>query len=224
MDSTQHPINILIIDDHPTFRLGLRKLLESEADLHVVGEASDGFEGLTLARELRPHIILLDLAMRGGPGLDALADLAALDPPPRTIILTASIEKAGIGSALKLGARGIVLKESATKLIIDSIRSVAKGQYWVGQEKVSDVVQLLHRFLPQPASQGRRENFGLTAREMDVVTAVVAGYSNREIAERLSLSQETVKHHITNIFDKLGVSNRMELTLFAIGHHMTDDV
>lgn len=224
MDSTRPLINILIIDDHPTFRLGLRRLLESEADLHVVGEASDGSEGLKLARELRPQIILLDLAMRGRPGLDALADFAVLDPPPRTIILTASIEKAGIASALKLGARGIVLKESATKLIIESIRSVAKGQYWVGQENVSDVVQLLHRFLPQMGSQGRRENFGLSAREIEVVTAVIAGYSNKEIAERLSLSQETVKHHITNIFDKLGVSNRMELTLFAIGHHLTDDV
>ncbi len=192
--------------------------------MRVAGEASDGAEAVVLARELTPHVVLLDLAMRGRAGLDVLDDLVALRLQLRTIILTASIDKAGIARALQLGARGIVLKESATELIMESIRSVVNGQYWVGRENVSDVVQLLQRFLPHTASQAPRENFGLTARELQVVTAIVAGFTNREVAQRLTLSEQTVKHHITNIFDKLGVSNRMELTLFAISHHLVDDV
>lgn len=223
MDSPGDLINILIVDDHPTFRYGLRKLLESEAGFRVAGEAADGAEAVRLARELRPDIVLLDLTLHQRPGLEVLKDLVSLDSKLRIIILAAAIEKAEMAQALQLGARGIVLKESATELIIDSVRSVVKGEYWVGREHVSNLVQLLHRFLPRQAAKNHRENFGLSPRELEVVTAIVAGYSNKEIAQKLSLSEQTVKHHITNIFDKVGVSNRMELTLFAISHHLVDE-
>lgn len=222
MDSPGNPIGILIVDDHPTFRYGLRKLLESEPGFLVLGEAGDGSEVVRLVRELDPQILLLDLMMRRHPGLEVLRDLAAAGSQVRTIVLTAAIEKSEIARALQLGARGIVLKESATEMIIDCIRSVMRGQYWVGHENVSDLVQLLHRFLPRQSEKKARENFGLSPREMEVVTAIVAGYSNKEIAQKLSVSEQTVKHHITNTFDKLGVSNRMELTLFAINHHLVD--
>ncbi|HUY14273.1 MAG TPA: response regulator transcription factor [Terriglobia bacterium] len=224
MDSPRNPIDVLIVDDHPALRYGLRRLLDSEPGFHVVGEAADGVEAVRLVRELKPQIVLLDLVMRRRSGLEVLRDLATFDSKVRTIILTAAIEKTEIAQALQLGARGIVLKESATEVIIESIRSVLKGEYWVEREKVSDLVQLLHRFLPRPGGKNPRENFGLSSRELEVVTAIVAGYSNKEIAQKLSLSEQTVKHHITNIFDKLGVSNRMELTLFAISHHLIDDV
>lgn len=222
MDSTQDPCDILIIDDHPTFRFGLRKLLESQPGMKVVGEASDGAEALRLARELAPDILLLDLALRQQSGLDVLRDLAAAGTGAKAIILTAAIEKTEIAHALQLGARGIVLKESTTELIVESIRSVMQGQYWVGRENVSDVVHLLNRLLPRAGAKESRKNFGLTPREMEVVTSIVGGYSNKEIAHKLTLSEQTVKHHITNIFDKLGVSNRMELTLFAVSHHLID--
>ncbi|HEV2501169.1 MAG TPA: response regulator transcription factor [Terriglobia bacterium] len=222
MDRTAGPFDIVIVDDHPTFRFGLRKLLDSDPGMRVVGEAADEAEAIRLVRELRPHILLLDLVLRHQSGLDVLRDLAAAGNHARTIILTAAIEKAEIAQALQLGARGIVLKESATELIIESIHSVMKGQYWVGRENMSDVVHLLNRLLPRTGAKNARQNFGLTPREMEVVTAIVAGYSNKEIAHKFTLSEQTVKHHITNIFDKLGVSNRMELTLFAVSHHLID--
>ncbi len=212
---------ILIVDDHPVFRSGLRRLLESEPDFVVVGEASDGVAAVKLARELSPHVMMLDLAIPGGPGLEVLQEIRSLSPPICAVVLTAAIEKSDIARALQLGARGIVLKDSSAEQIIDSIRTVLKGQYWVDRETVSDLVQLLQRLMPKRVPD--RMNFGLSPREMEVVAAITAGYSNREVAQRLGLSEQTVKHHVTNIFDKLGLSNRMELVLFAISHRHVDE-
>lgn len=224
MDSSGDSINILIVDDHPTFRFGLRKLLESEPDMRIAGETGDAAEALRLARELKPHIVLLDLMLPRHSGLDILGDLVTVEARPRIIVLTAAIEKAEMVQALRLGARGIVLKEAATGLIVESIRSVMRGQYWVGREHVTDIVQLLNRLLPRTGTGNARPNFGLSPREMEIVAAIVAGYSNKEIAHKFSLSEQTVKHHITHIFDKLGVSNRMELTLFSVSHHLVDQL
>jgi len=220
-DNPHSTVRILTVDDHPVFRSGLRRLLESEPDFVVVGEASDGVEAVKLARELSPHVMMLDLAIPGSPGLEVLQEVRSLSPPMCTIVLTAAIEKSDIARALQLGARGIVLKDAPAEQIIESIRTVLKGQYWVDRETVSDLVQLLHRLMPRRTPD--RANFGLSPREMEVVAAITAGYSNREIAQKLGLSEQTVKHHVTNIFDKLGLSNRMEVVLFAISHQLVDE-
>jgi len=120
----RNKIRILVADDHPIFRDGLRKLLEAEADFRVIGEASDGQEAVKLAHELKPDVLLLDLAMPRQPGLDALRELSAAATPVRTILLTVAIEKAQLVEALQLGARGVVLKETSTELLLKSIRSV----------------------------------------------------------------------------------------------------
>ena len=135
-------------------------------------------------------------------------------------MLTAAIERAQIVEALQLGARGIVLKESATQLLLKSIRSVMAGQYWVGNESVSDLVTTLRDLMVPPREEARKKTFGLTPRELEIISAIVAGYTNKDIAEKFSISEQTVKHHLTNIFDKLGVSNRLELALFAVNHHL----
>ena len=222
MAETLDQVHILIADDHPVFRLGLRKLLEAEPGLHVVGEAADGEEAVRMVREFKPELLLLDVSMPKVQGLDALRDLSKSEFRTRTIMLTASIAREQVIEALQLGAQGIVMKHSATDLLIKSIRSVMAGQYWVGHESVADLVDVLRRVTPQASSAKARPDFGLTPREREVLGLIVAGYTNKDLAKKLSISEQTAKHHLTNIFDKLGVSNRLELVLFAIDHQLID--
>jgi len=220
MDKRSHPIRIVIADDHPIFRDGLRRLLESEGDMKVVGEACDGREAVKLATEIKPDILLLDLAMPRHTGLDALRDLStsgsAAGAAVRIILLTAAVEKKQVVEALQLGARGVVLKDSATQLLLKSIHAVMAGEYWVGRDSVSNLVQYLRNLMQSTNEESKQKKFGLTPRELEIVSAVVAGYANREIAEYFKISEDTVKHHLSNIFDKLGVSTRLELALFAV--------
>lgn len=216
-------VRIVIADDHPIFRDGLRRLLESEPDLKVLGEASDGAEAVKLARQLKPDILLLDLAMPKHPGLEALRELSVGtggSSPVRVILLTAAAEKGQIVEALQLGARGVVLKDSATQLLLKAIHTVMAGEYWVGRESVSNLVQYLRTLMQSSSDEARQRKFGLTPRELEIVSAVVAGYSNKEIAEYFKISEDTVKHHLSNVFDKLGVSTRLELALFAVNQSL----
>ena len=210
------PIRILIADDHSLFRKGLKSLLSAEPGFVVIGEAENGDEAVRLARSLRPDLLLLDLAMPGASGLDALGELATAPISVKTIVLTAAIERAEIVKALQLGAAGVVLKSSAPELLFKSVRGVMTGQHWIGREAVADLVQALRSYSEAPPPS--RSRFGLTPRELEITSAVVSGFSNKEIAQKFVLSQDTVKHHLTNIFDKVGASNRLELALFAVHH------
>ena len=220
---THEQIRLVIADDHPIFRDGLRRLLEAEAGLKVLGEASDGAEAVKLVRQIKPDILLLDLAMPKHPGLEALRDLSSTGNAGsgvRVILLTAAAEKGQIVEALQLGARGVVLKDSATQLLLKAIQTVMAGEYWVGRESVSNLVQYLRTLMQSTHDEARQKKFGLTPRELEIVSAVVAGYSNKEIAEYFKISEDTVKHHLSNIFDKLGVSTRLELALFAVNQSL----
>jgi two-component system, NarL family, nitrate/nitrite response regulator NarL len=209
-------VRILIADDHPIFRDGLKRLLESERDFKVVGEACDGVEAVKMVRQLKPEILLLDLAMPRMPGLEALREMSTDATSVRVILLTAAAEKDQIVEALQLGARGVVLKDSATQILLKSIRAVMNGEYWVGRESVSNLVQYLRGLVGTSSNTARQRRYGLTPRELEIVSAVVAGYANKEIAEHFKISEDTVKHHLSNIFDKVGVSTRLELALFAV--------
>jgi two-component system nitrate/nitrite response regulator NarL len=219
MDNRRGTVRIVIADDHPTFREGLMRLLETQEGLHVVGAAADGEEALRLVDELKPDLLLLDRTMPRMDGLVALRELRQRNLSVQIMLVTAAIERADIATALQLGAQGVVLKESASEILFKGIRAVMAGHLWVGRARVTDLAATL-RDLAVPHTVGARKHFGLTPRELEIVSVILSGYSNNAIAAKYSLSEKTVKHHLTNIFDKLGVSNRLELALFALHHNL----
>src|SRR6516162_5466516 len=165
-----HAIRILIADDHPVFRQGLLSVFRNEPEFAIVAEATDGRQALELTKKLTPDILLLDLVMPHLTGLETLRELAGSFTPVRTIVLTASIEKEQIAQALQLGARGILLKDAPTEILLTGIRTVMNGQFWVGQNKVTDLVEILRSYLPAAETvKASKQTFGLTARELDVV-------------------------------------------------------
>jgi two-component system nitrate/nitrite response regulator NarL len=218
------PIKIVIADGHPVVREGLIRIIEDEDGLEVVGHAGDGVEAIALIRQLEPDILMLDHTVPQLASMEVLRELSRAGTTCRVIVMAAVLRPDEFLEALQLGAHGIVMKDSAMSLIVKSIRTVMAGQYWVGRESISDLVGYLRRGPAQRAtvSPPSKVRFGLTRREMQIVSAVVAAYSNREIAEKLSLSEDTVKHHLSNIFDKLGLSNRLEVALFAINHQLVE--
>jgi two-component system nitrate/nitrite response regulator NarL len=210
MSKARH-VRIAIADDHQIFRDGLRRLLESEPGFEVVAEAVDGLDASRIARDVHPDVMLLDVAMPRMGGVEALTTIQ--QEATRVILLTAAIEPSELLRAIELGARGVVLKESATRLLIDGIHRVMDDQYVIGAGVVDDRDQAVRHVGAQ-----RTRQYGLTSRELEIVAAIVSGDSNRDIADRLAISLQTVKHHLTSIFDKTGVSSRLELALFAIRH------
>jgi DNA-binding NarL/FixJ family response regulator len=213
-------IRLVIADDHPIVRDGLKKLLMLEDDLEVVGEAGDGREVLDRVQELDPDVLLLDLRMPNLDGLSALQALQQSNKRTRVIVLTASEDKNEFVQAMKLGCSGIVLKQTAPELIVKSIRKVNAGEIWLDSHTTAAVMR---QFSTGPGDSaggtntGRgRERSPLSAREREIVALVAQGYKNKEMAEKMFISEQTVKNHLHNIFDKLGVSDRLELALYAI--------
>jgi len=216
MVKTLTPIRILIADDHTVFRYGLRTLLASQPGFTVVGEAADGSEVAKLTSILKPTVLMLDLAMPGLTGMEVLRELASGPDHVRTIILTAAIDREQIVEALQLGARGILLKDTALKLVTKCIERVVAGEYWVGHESVTSLVACLRGLQPNTGTKGAQKLAEFTSREREIISAIVTGYANKVIAAKLSISEDTVKHHLSNIFAKAGVSNRLELAIWSM--------
>lgn len=212
-------IRVVIADDHAMVRDGLRRSL-AFSGLEVVAEARDGLEAVALVRKHSPDILLLDLAMPTHPGLEALQQLHEEGNPVRIIILTADIKPQELATAIESGARGLVMKSSATDVLVKAIHTVVAGSYWVGLQQVSNLNSYLERQFQERKSPRRTNTYGLTPRELQVVSAVVSARSNKAIATQLEISEDTVKHHLSNVFDKTGVSTRVELVVFAYEHKL----
>jgi two-component system, NarL family, nitrate/nitrite response regulator NarL len=207
----REPVRVLVADDHEVVREGLRRLLESDPGVRIIGEAASGDEALARALEQKPDVLILDISMPGKSGFETLRELED-QSGVRTVIFTAAIDRAGIFNAIQLGARAVVLKTAASDVLMDAVWAVAQGDYWLDRTQIASFPEVLRR-LSAPRIQG--DPYGLTERQLEIVTAVVEGLNNREIAERLHITDHTVKHHLTKAFNKTGVSTRLELALLA---------
>jgi DNA-binding NarL/FixJ family response regulator len=214
-------IRIVLADDHPVVRIGVRNMLLEKDGFEVVGEATDGNEAITQTLNLHPDVLLLDLFMPRLPGLEAMRTIMNGPTTTKILLLTSTITTQQIIEALQVGARGIVLKDALADHLQTAIRTVANGDYWIGGKRVVNLVSALHE-LTQKAAVPPRKTYGLTPRELEVVGCIIEGCSNRDIARQFTLSEETVKRHLSNVFDKTGVSTRLELALFAIAHHLVE--
>ena len=214
------PIRLVVADDHPVVRFGVKNMLMHDPQFDVVGDADDGDSAITQTLEHEPDILLLDLLMPRLPGLEAMRAIMSKSPRVKIILLTSTVTTQQVIEALQIGARGIVLKDSVAGDLGEAIRAVASGDYWIGGRRVINLLQALHELMKKSASAPERRTFGLTPRELEVVQCIVEGCSNKDIAKQFGISEETVKRHLSNTFDKTGVSTRLELALFAISHKL----
>jgi two-component system nitrate/nitrite response regulator NarL len=221
-------VRVVLADDECMFRASLRQLLavppsvvrdvyavDVGSGFEVVGEAGTGEETIEVVHSAQPDLLLLDLSMPRLSGLDALRAIGSSCEATRTIILSGGLDKSQLLMAIQLGARGVVLKDCATELLFEAMTRVMAGQSWVGQTLIGDLMDVVRNLPHQSAGAARNQPFGLTPREREVLSLVVAGCANKEIAQRFSVSEETIKHHLTRMFDKVGAANRLELAMTA---------
>ena len=218
MVMSRQPVHIVIADEQPIFRDGLRRLLETAPGLRIVGEA-DVSKVTALVQGLRPDILLLSLSASSTTSIDAMQRIAAAGVGVRTILLTRSVDGPEILNALRFGVCGVVPKDTTAEMLFKTIESVMAGHYWVGRERVSNVAVGVRQL---NSARRRSMAFGLSHRELEIVRAVMSGDTNKEIAQRFSISENTVKRHLTHIFDKVGASTRVELALFATHHRLLE--
>lgn len=204
-------IRLILADDHPIVLQGLQRLFEREPDFDIVRCCAGGAETIEAVRTSRPDVLVVDLRMADVSGFDVLRSLASEQIDCRSVILTAAMRDGEVAEAIQLGARGIVLKESSPETLVDCVRRVHRGEQWMDQKTVTRALDQIVRRDPAPGPPPST----LTRRELEVVRLVAEGLRNRVVAERLGISEGTVKVHLNNIYDKLGVDGRLELVLCA---------
>jgi two-component system nitrate/nitrite response regulator NarL len=222
------PVKVVLADDECMFRVSLRHLLTAPPlvikdvygvdvgpGFQVVGEAGSGEEAIAVVEAVKPDLLLLDLSMPRRSGLEALSEMQPYRDRMCTIMLAGVIDRPNLLTAVQLGVRGFLQKDSTTEVLFQAIVSVLGGRHWLGQTLVGDLVELVRSLSQPPTAAGAKLRPSLTPREREVLGLVVAGCTNKEIASQFSVSEETVKHHLTRMFDKVGASNRLELAVKA---------
>ncbi len=206
-------IRVLIADDHPIVRQGLEIVINSQADMRLIGQAADGNEAVVLIRELKPDVIVMDLKMPVKNGLSAIEEIKKSDQKTPVLVLTSFTDDDMVISAIKLGANGVMLKDMPPEQLLDAIRDVFHGRSFLHPLVAQKLMlKIQHSATPVPVVHM------LTNREIDVLRCLALGLSNREIAYKLSISTRTVTTHVRNILDKLGLDNRTQAALYAVEH------
>ena len=213
------PIRIVLVDDHALVLAGLRMLIESQPGLAVTGEASTPDQALAVVARERPEIVLLDLDLAGRSGLDLIPELRTASPSSRIVVLTGLRDVAAHQQAVRSGARGVVLKEMAADVLVKAIEKVHAGEAWLNRTMIADVLAELPRATEKENPEAPRIR-SLSAREREVLALIGEALSNKRIAERLCITETTVRHHLTSIFATLGVSDRLELLVYAHRHKL----
>jgi DNA-binding NarL/FixJ family response regulator len=221
--SSAQPIRLLIADGHPIVLEGLRSVLGHQPTLQVVGEASDGMEAIEKTVSLDPDIVLMELKLPRVDGLTVLRSIQARAGRSKVILFSSSENKEEFVEAMKLGCSGILSKDSSITLIEKSIQKVYAGEIWLDSNTTAAVIRQFASPTDFPpvhagATNGKatRERAQLSQREREIIILIAQGYKNKEIAEKMFITEQTVKNHLHNVFDKLGVSDRLELALYAI--------
>jgi two-component system, NarL family, nitrate/nitrite response regulator NarL len=230
---SDRPARVVLADSESLFRASLRQLLavppsvikdvygvDVGAGFDVVGEAGTGEDAARVVRSVQPDLLLLDLCMPRLSGLDALRELESGGDQVVTILLAGSIDRTQLTAAVRLGVRGLLLKDAPTEVLFEAVTCVLAGQYWVGQTLVTDLLEIVRPLINSSSAAAPASR--LTPRERQVLAMVVAGHSNREIARQWAVSEETIKHHLTRMFDKIGAANRVELAMIATRDRLLD--
>lgn len=216
MGPTKPTIKVAVADDQPLYRMGVARLLEPETDLALVGEAANGQEAILVVERFDPDVLLLDLRMPVMDGIEVLSELAKRKLRARVILMMSNADREKAVRGVRLGARGIVFKDADPSLLPKSVRKVYEGEVWIDNPILSQALEtLVSKPAMPPGTTGQRDT-RLSSREMEVVRCVAMGLRNKEVADKLGVSEATVKNHLTSIYSKLGVSDRLELILYAI--------
>src|SRR6185503_1840330 len=218
MSNTPPPIRIMIIDDHAVIRAGLRMLIEQDQTMSVVAQAGNRAEALLLAEKEQPDIILFDLMLGDEDGLEFLPALCDISPNSRVLVLTGVQTTESHRLAIRRGAMGIVLKQQAADLLLKAIRKVYAGEVWIDRSMMGSVLDDVRNERQQGSNTEATKIASLTPREREVVALVSEGLKNKLIGERLYISETTVTHHLSSVFSKLDVSDRLELIIYAFRH------
>ncbi len=220
MDSAQmranDKISVMLVDDHAIVRQGLRTYLELQPDIQVVGEAGDGKQAVSLVRDLLPDVVLMDLVMPQSDGVEATREITSIAPSTRVIVLTSFSEDEKVFASIKAGAQGYLMKDVLPQDLVNAIRTVYRGEAQLDPEIARKLMQEFTN--PQPVAP----KHDLTDRELEVLTLIAQGKSNKDIAEDLVLSEKTVKTHVSNILQKLHLSDRTQAAVYALRQKIVD--
>ncbi|HZN13840.1 MAG TPA: response regulator transcription factor [Acidimicrobiales bacterium] len=216
------PIRVLIADDQPLYRRGLEVVLHTEEHIEVVGEAENGEEAIAKAEELAPDVVLMDVRMPKINGIEATKEIRDRVPTTKILMLTVSDEDSDLYEAIKAGASGYLLKEVSVEEVADSIRAVMQGESKITPSMASKLINEFSAMSKRADERQRLPVPALTARELEVLKLVAKGMSNREIADELFISENTVKNHVRNILEKLHLHSRMEAVMYALREKLLD--